>query len=86
MTVIDTTAAEDYGTAMAELYAMSDAGKALGERIGDAVERLKFEWEERAIRQHGKVILAAISGDLMAWPDCTPDWKDREGAEEDDQT
>jgi hypothetical protein len=42
---------------------------AIGERVNEA--------EEEAIRQQGIIIMAAIRGDLVAWPGCPPRWSNR---------
>ncbi len=42
---------------------------AIGDRINEA--------EEDAVRQQGMVIMAAIRGDLVAWPQCAPRWNNR---------
>jgi hypothetical protein len=41
--------------------------------IGDRV----IEAEHAAIRQQGRVITAALSGDLVAWSGCAPRWRNR---------
>ncbi len=41
--------------------------------IGDRV----MEAEEAAVRRQGKVIMAALRGDLVAWPGGEPRWRNR---------
>ena len=45
--------------------------------LGTAVADLVIEAQQRAIEHQGRVIMAAISGELTAWPGCMPDWDDR---------
>jgi hypothetical protein len=50
-----------------ELFSQLES--AIGERVDEA--------EEAAIRHQGTVIMAAIRGDLVAWPACMPGWRNR---------
>ena len=65
----------DYTEALREVQAI--VGFELANRLDVAAINRNREAEERGIRQHGAVIFAAITGDLMAWPGCVPTWDNR---------
>jgi hypothetical protein len=45
--------------------------------LESAIGDLVCETERNAARQQGRVIMAAICGDLVAWPGGDPRWQDR---------
>ena len=50
---------------------------ALRAQLSEVVVARLTEAENNAVRNQGQVILAAIRGDLVAWPGSMPDWYNR---------
>ena len=74
-----TQADVDYAAVLDEVAAV--AGFELVGRLEDAIIDRMREARDDVIRQQCAVIMAAMAGDLVAWPGCHPQWRDRpEGA------
>ena len=65
----------DYAQVLDEVAAV--AGFELTGRLEDAVIDRMREARDDAIRQHAEIVMAAIRGDLVAWPSCNPQWRNR---------
>jgi hypothetical protein len=68
------TAVEEYDRVRQELAALGDDAARLVGVLSDIVITLETNAARRAVRWQGGVIMAAIKGDLEAWPGCVADW------------
>lgn len=62
---------------LVDLVAGCDADEDLVMELHDIVGDIVSDTQEEAIQHQGDVIMAAIRGDLTAWPGCTPAWFQR---------
>lgn len=73
------TTKKQYNVVLDRLEALHPESGALFRQLEELVTDRIVEAENKAVRHQGNVIMAAIRGDLVAWPDCQIAWSNREG-------
>lgn len=59
---------------LVDLVAAPDADRSLVGELQDLFGEIWCVARQQGVQDHGRVIMAAISGELVSWPGCEPQW------------